>query len=275
MPTITGGQTLQLGKRAALPKYITVELENNTDMNQNIAAFAPNFVPTCDWFTWDIDNTINGRMMRIDISQQIQQAGIEALQSVYIDNGPNNSAVTVELTATKQRITCPPNSQGWFPLIGASKDGKMTIAYTDKDDNFGAFGPSWLDIAGVNGTGIPVKYKPTFHFTDVAVPGCVWDCRQKSSVLYQMSHQFAGTGIEQVTGGQGTRRMGLRFRALETNVSFIDLMVFNTLFGGISSFIWTLLPGERLEYEGDSTPTNVFYGQAGFAGDILSCHVLV
>jgi len=42
---------------------------------------------------------------------------IDGIQTVYIDNGLNGSAVTLTVTQTQQAITAPPNSQGYYPIF--------------------------------------------------------------------------------------------------------------------------------------------------------------
>jgi hypothetical protein len=268
---IENAKVMTLGDRkSGTHRYITVELDRTIDM----ASVALNLVPSCDWISVDRNNSINGRFMEFDISQHIQQGGMQSIQTVYIDNGPNNCALTLEVMSTKQRVTCPPNSQGWFPLICALKDGRFRLGALDKVNNLGKIPASWDYPAQASGVGFSVVYKPCFIFTDQAVPPCVWDCRQKSSAIVVNTHVFTTTLTEQITPSSN-RRMGLGFRALENNWSFVLLLKFEFATSTNSVEFWRLLPGEQIRFEGDSCPEDIFVGQANVTGDVLEAYIAI
>lgn len=269
---IEQAKVMALGNRvsgARGHRYITVELEHLIDMPTlgNLL----NLVPAADWVSQDLANSINGRFMEFDISQQIQNGGLEALQSVYIDNGPNNCNFTLEVMSTKQRVTCPPNSQGWFPLICAAKDGRFRLGAIDKDNNLGKSLASWeIPGSAANASlGFNVIYKPCFIFTDLAVPPAVWDCRQKSSSVISLDHVFNSTNFEQITNGGANRRMGLSILALADNWDAVQIAALDVITGLVSQQFWRLLPGESLRWSGESTPTNQFHAKTTIIGDSL------
>jgi hypothetical protein len=53
----------------------------------------------------------------VDLSQLVEQARIEYVQTVFIDNADNAAAVTLKTTLTNQRIICPAHSQGYFSIL--------------------------------------------------------------------------------------------------------------------------------------------------------------
>ncbi len=272
---VENAKTLQLGEKTAGlngHRYITVELEYGTDM---ITTGQFNLVPAADWYSTDLTGTVNGRFMEFDISQVIQAGGMKVLQSVYIDNGPNSCAMTLEVKSTKQRITCPPGGQGWFPLICAAKDGRFRLGAVDKDNNRGVNQASWILPASLTGTGFNVQYKPCFIFTDQPVPPVVWDARQKSSTLVVGGKVFSTLAPEALTGGPAQRRMGLGFRARWDNFGTIFLEKFNVGGGAVSQNFWELFPGESIRFDADCTPVDQFFGTAQYTTDAQYVFTLI
>lgn len=52
-----------------------------------------------------------------DLSQLSAQGVETTPQACYIDNSGNSQSVTITIPATGQVITCPANSQAFFPLL--------------------------------------------------------------------------------------------------------------------------------------------------------------
>jgi hypothetical protein len=53
----------------------------------------------------------------LDFGHQQSQGKFSAFQSIYIDNSLNGSSVSMLVNGSGQVITCPANSQGYFPVI--------------------------------------------------------------------------------------------------------------------------------------------------------------
>lgn len=53
----------------------------------------------------------------IDFLKEYQGADIEFIQSVYIDNADGADYFHLTVPVTLYRIVCPPNRQGWFPIL--------------------------------------------------------------------------------------------------------------------------------------------------------------
>src|SRR5690242_19068535 len=53
----------------------------------------------------------------IDLTNVQQRAVIGYIQTIYIDNSINTAALTVIFGTSAQVITCPPKSQGYFPVL--------------------------------------------------------------------------------------------------------------------------------------------------------------
>jgi hypothetical protein len=272
---VENAKVMTLGDRkSGGHRYITVELERSIDMD-TVPGIQYNLVPACDWVNVDIPQTINGRHIEFDISQQIQQGGMQSVQSVYIDNGPNNCAFTIEVMSTKYRVTCAPNKQGWFPLICAAKDGRFRIGAVDKYNQLGNGQPSWYLPASASLQGFAVTYKPSFIFTDLAVPPATWDCRQLTTFMAPFNHVFAGTGIEQLVITGSNRRFGIRFHSLCENWASMRLYTQSNIDGSINQFD-RLYPGESLTFEGENAPVDAFYAAVQNAlgvGDALHVYV--
>lgn len=77
--------------------------------NQNIACECPKVLEVrldfTTFTTWDVD-----------LSYLIDRGALSAVQSVYIDNGLNANAITLQCEVTNQRITLLANRQGYFPI---------------------------------------------------------------------------------------------------------------------------------------------------------------
>lgn len=76
------------------------------------------------------------------------QQFMTAVQAVFIDNADNGSPVTIKSSVINQRLICPPNSQGYFPLMVA-KNGTLSVSSSG-------------------------AVKVAFIFLNVPVPAAVW-----------------------------------------------------------------------------------------------------
>lgn len=53
-----------------------------------------------------------------DLTNEMLQGSIETVQSVYIDNSLNGQSVSIQFKGgPRQKITCPANAQGYFPVV--------------------------------------------------------------------------------------------------------------------------------------------------------------
>jgi hypothetical protein len=59
----------------------------------------------------------NAAEIAIDGSQVVQMGKISFIQGVYIDNASNAVPFTLNIETTGQRVICPPNHQGYFPIL--------------------------------------------------------------------------------------------------------------------------------------------------------------
>lgn len=64
----------------------------------------------------------------IDLDILLGLRGIQDLQTCFIDAGDCDTAITLTVTSTGQRIICPPYSQGIFPLFFAGDSGQFSVA---------------------------------------------------------------------------------------------------------------------------------------------------
>lgn len=78
--------------------------------NQQMPKEGPKAIPI------NVDFT-QGQAITIDLSQSMIQSKISLVQSLYVDNSLNSVAVSFQVTGTNQIVTCPPNSQGFFPIL--------------------------------------------------------------------------------------------------------------------------------------------------------------
>lgn len=76
------------------------------------------------------------------------QGELEFVQSVYVDNSANGSAVTLTSELTNQSITIPPASQGYFPFLV----------------------PNGIDIWAATAGGVEI----TIHLLNIPVPASCW-----------------------------------------------------------------------------------------------------
>lgn len=53
----------------------------------------------------------------VDLTVPVQQKQISLIQSVFIDNSQNSTPVSAVCNQTGQKVVCPPNAQGVFPLL--------------------------------------------------------------------------------------------------------------------------------------------------------------
>jgi hypothetical protein len=78
--------------------------------NVVVPAGGPKCVPI------NVDFTANGQVI-IDGSLLVSQGKIEYLQGVFIDNSLNNNSVSLTMSTTNQKITCPSLAQGYFSIM--------------------------------------------------------------------------------------------------------------------------------------------------------------
>lgn len=52
-----------------------------------------------------------------DLTNANRQGLFEFLQSCYIDNSANLQSLTLQFSGSNQIVICPPNSQGWVPVL--------------------------------------------------------------------------------------------------------------------------------------------------------------
>lgn len=55
--------------------------------------------------------------LKQNLNIQLSDTGLDCVQSVFIDNSNNNTAVSFSILGTLQLLVCPPYSQAIFPLI--------------------------------------------------------------------------------------------------------------------------------------------------------------
>lgn len=67
--------------------------------------------------------------VELDLTNAQTSGVIDQIQSIYIDNSGNLQPVTVGCSLTNQTVTCPPQSQGFFPLLIAMPP-KITFTST-------------------------------------------------------------------------------------------------------------------------------------------------
>lgn len=269
MPKVSAPQILplmrkpaQAGNNDVLHKYIRVQLIRDIDLDsiENV-----NLVVDADWFSFQLDPRTNGRGMDFDISQQMRSGGIRNLSSVYIDNSAGNGTCSIQVLASGYKISCPPNSQGWFPLVAALDDGKLRIGYDDKYNANGSQPPSWNYAGGVSSQFVilPEPFSLNFFFTDLAVPPSVWYTAIDQGFI---GDSEAGDGTIDIVGGvdtllsvsgAGDRRQGLFMRASNLNTDVIEVAFTDPIFT-LAPFLSKrfMSAGEIIEYFGKGTPYN-------------------
>lgn len=60
--------------------------------------------------------------IHFDLRKARDEAKIAWVQTVYIDNSANAQPISVKSAITNQTVTCPPNCQGYFPVLAAEPD---------------------------------------------------------------------------------------------------------------------------------------------------------
>lgn len=78
--------------------------------NVIVPASGPKAVPTLVDFSNAAEVILDGQAI-------VSQGKIEYLQGVYIDNSANLNPLTLIMSVTNQRVTCPPQSQGYFSIL--------------------------------------------------------------------------------------------------------------------------------------------------------------
>jgi hypothetical protein len=63
----------------------------------------------------------------VDFSSLISRAFINLIQTVFIDNAAGSTNVSISFEGTQQTVTCPPNSQGYFPIL-TLEQAKCTVS---------------------------------------------------------------------------------------------------------------------------------------------------
>lgn len=65
-----------------------------------------------------------------DFTTFLATGAISGLQGVFIDNADNGQKLTLTINSTGQRIVCPANSQGFFPLFMQPGNGQIAVTCT-------------------------------------------------------------------------------------------------------------------------------------------------
>ena len=69
----------------------------------------------------------------LDLTEAEQTKDFEFIEALYIDNSANAAPATFTFSGTNQTISCPSNSQGYFPAC-APKNAKITGSCTGGSD---------------------------------------------------------------------------------------------------------------------------------------------
>lgn len=72
----------------------------------------------------------DGDEVSLSLTQVLQQGILSMMQAIYIDNADIADAFVILVKETNQRIVCPPNSQGFFPLIASGQAVNLTMQST-------------------------------------------------------------------------------------------------------------------------------------------------
>ena len=59
----------------------------------------------------------SGGTTEIPVSLNAADYGLSIVQTAFIDNSNNGSAITLAVNGSNQKLTCPPYSQGYFPIM--------------------------------------------------------------------------------------------------------------------------------------------------------------
>ena len=65
----------------------------------------------------------------VDLNNAIEQAIIDAVEGLFVDNSENAQEVIFAFDGTNQAIKCPANSQGYFPVL-ATNPARFIISST-------------------------------------------------------------------------------------------------------------------------------------------------
>lgn len=198
-------------------------------------------------------------------------AGIDGVQSVFVDNSANASALTIVFDFN-QTLVVPANAQGVYPIFWPGEQLTFTASATigagisnlifTNTKEFAALWSTKIPISGsVNVTGSQVYTQPAFGlFTDA------------SGVL-------AAGGVSQLLVAANGARQLLSVRNPASAASqgiaapepvFINFGVAAATNGATS---WELLPGEQLP-RFELTTTQAIYWTAATVGHSLICKVM-
>jgi hypothetical protein len=90
-----------------------VAVQTNQLFNGSVPREGPKSVPLTITFT-------GAQTILVDLQQQSQLARISGVQTVWIDNHANAFPITIASEGTQQVVECPPNAQGYFPILVTS-----------------------------------------------------------------------------------------------------------------------------------------------------------
>jgi hypothetical protein len=152
----------------------------------------------------------------LDLTFLEQMDKLEFVQTVYIDNSLNASSVTVQSLGTQQKVTCPPNAQGYFPLLVTQQ-------------------PKFI-ISTASGTPIvPIQ------FLNVAIPCMIW-----SSIIQAVS--VGQTGVD----GSSTITLGGTAQPLFGGV--VPVNGFTVVNPDAANVLWLNVGGTALANGSGSIP---------------------
>lgn len=87
----------------------------NPIYNALVPKEGPKSVPVPLPFATDGANSVYD----LDFRNLVDGGQITCVQTVFLDNSKGSAQVVVTVQGTGQQIKCPPNSQGYFPILAA------------------------------------------------------------------------------------------------------------------------------------------------------------
>jgi hypothetical protein len=175
--------------------------------NTRISGIGPKVVPWNGTFP----GTTNFSYF-VDLTQLVNQAIIDFVQTIWVDNSQNDDAVTIESMATGQSQTVPPNAQAYLPIFASSTQPQFTVTSSGAANveiifaNFGLPAVAY-GVNSILGGAFKFNSSGCLETSDVVLDGIVTNGGLNINTSYSETDiSFTTTGASQVISAANAAR---------------------------------------------------------------------
>jgi hypothetical protein len=190
-------------------------------------------------FDWSVQSSY-----AIDLSNAQNQARFSGIRCVYIDNGNNNGAVTIQTSALNQSMSLAAGYQGFFPLL-VTNQVKVTVSSVGSVSTQVVFLNFLLPYGTWAANAAPAAIANPLPVSDAALEALISGGRlavqQIEAACTEIDHSgtIAVGGTAQILMNANANRRGWRLQNIDSTLPSEEIWVRTTgtaVIGGAGSF---------------------------------------